>query len=51
MRDRNGRGIRRENRIFANLRFGLGEDRVLDLGILDDGLDHDIDIVETVVTQ
>ena len=51
VRDRNGRRIGCKNRVITNLRFGLHQHRVFDLRVLHDGLDHNIDIVETVVTQ
>ena len=49
--DRDRRCIGGQDRVVANLRFGLGEDSVFDLRVLDNSLDDDIDIVETVIAQ
>ncbi len=50
-RNRNGRGIGRQNGALLDLAFYLGKHRLLDLGVLDHGLDDDIDMAKVAIRQ
>src|SRR5690606_3903131 len=47
--DRDGRGVGSQDGIFLHHAFHLGQHDLLDLGVLDHGLDHDVDIAEITV--
>ncbi|MCY1503506.1 hypothetical protein D9M68_376330 [compost metagenome] len=49
--DGNGRGVGGEDRILLHHAFHFGQHGLLDLRVLDHGLDHDVDIGEIAVGQ
>ena len=49
--DGNGRGVRRQNCIFADVVFHFSQHGLLDLGVLNNGFDHQVDIAEIAVRQ
>ncbi|MNC23885.1 hypothetical protein D3C75_719220 [compost metagenome] len=49
--DRNGRGVGGQDGVRPDLPLHLGEHRLLDLGVLDHRLDHQVDLGEIAVRQ